>query len=155
MNPRLPNQVQKHLFRRRVQEVFLMYHFIQLKKKNLRSSFHSKGQFLHIRFVAFVKIRLIWPPFLLVLDCNGFINKKFSYPVEIEFVLIIWSKKKIFEDDLKMIQVHSNTSSLTANEICLFLRKLSDSVSSTFLDRIQSNELSDKQLFSFTSFNND
>ena len=64
-------------------------------------------------------------------------------------------KKRFFDDDLQLIEVYSNTSFLTAEEICLFLNKISDSASQTFLDKIKSAELTEKQLFSFTGLSND
>ena len=63
-------------------------------------------------------------------------------------------KKLFFDDDLQLIEVYSNTSFLTAEEICLFLNKISDSFSQTFLDKIKSAELTEKQLFSFTGLSN-
>lgn len=60
-------------------------------------------------------------------------------------------KKRFFQDELKLIQVYCNTSFLTADEICLFLYEISNITSQTFLDKIKSSELSEKQLFSFTS----
>ncbi|KAL3265518.1 hypothetical protein HHI36_009722, partial [Cryptolaemus montrouzieri] len=51
-----------------------------------------------------------------------------------------------------MIQAYSITSVLTAEEICFFLTKLSDSTNLTFLDKTSS-ELSDRQLFYFANFN--
>ena len=64
-------------------------------------------------------------------------------------------RKRFFEDDLKLITVYSHTSFLTADEICLFLNKMTDSSSKSFLDKIQSSELSEKQLLAFTSLTSD
>lgn len=63
--------------------------------------------------------------------------------------------KRFFDDDLKLVQVYSKTSSLTSDEICLFLQKITDSASETLLDKIKSSELSEKQLFSFTGLSSD
>lgn len=59
-------------------------------------------------------------------------------------------KKRFFDDDLKLIQIYSNTSFLTSDEICLFLNNISDLASKTLFDKIKSSELSEKQLISFT-----
>ena len=64
-------------------------------------------------------------------------------------------KKQFFDDDLELIQIYSNTSFLTADEICLFKKKNSDLASETFLDKIKSSELSEKQLSSFTGLSTD
>lgn len=61
-------------------------------------------------------------------------------------------RKKFFEDDLRLVEVHSNTSHLTAKEISLFLSKTSDLASVTFMDKITSYGLSDEQIKSFTGF---
>lgn len=58
---------------------------------------------------------------------------------------------RFFEDDMQQLEVYSNTSFLTSDEITSFLTKLSDSTGQTFLDRIKSSELSEKQIFTFTS----
>lgn len=64
-------------------------------------------------------------------------------------------KQKIFEDDLKQIEVHHNVSYLTAEEICTFLSNISDLSSQSVFDKVKSAELTEKQIYSFTGLTYD
>ncbi|XP_025265235.1 uncharacterized protein LOC112638210 [Camponotus floridanus] len=62
-------------------------------------------------------------------------------------------KNRIYEDDLSLLRVHSNTANLTALELSKVMETLSIKCDSTLLDKVGEYSISEEQLEVFTGLN--
>lgn len=62
-------------------------------------------------------------------------------------------KKRFFTDELQLLRIHSNCTSVEISEVSLFLNKLAINVDSSLLDKIGDFSLSEEQLHTFTGLN--
>ncbi|GAB1860468.1 SWIM-type domain-containing protein [Camponotus japonicus] len=62
-------------------------------------------------------------------------------------------KNRIYEDDLGLLRVHSNTANLTALELSKVIETLSIKCDSTLLDKVSEYSISEEQLEVFTGLN--
>ncbi|XP_025267723.1 uncharacterized protein LOC112639073 [Camponotus floridanus] len=62
-------------------------------------------------------------------------------------------KNRIYEDDLSLLRVHSNTANLTALELSKVMETLSIKCDSTLLDKVGEHSISEEQLEVFTGLN--